>query len=277
MDTRTPPTLIRKRWLDGLIEQWQTFIPWSCQWRRNGWFLSSSVFYWESVMWHWTKTEGATSNFPYQLNPAPVSCENNQTSSYLSLCIHFQNVHHIDPDVLVCLLVFPHSERHREPTRSTCAHVGFAAVLPPLTHLKCFREQLLPSVTYFRTFSKVKKWVQTICKAQILRKNITQTQTYQDRSLISWRGLAALVIFLWAVQLTKNKVLKIFNVDVGDLWQSWPDLHISQLSAEAVRKYLVRLTARSEPIFEFVYQERLEIRLFTSRSLHFRENISSTL
>lgn len=61
------------------------------------------------------------------------------TPPYLPLCVHLQDVHHIDLDVLVRFLVFPHSERYGEPAGSTRAHAGFAALLPPLTHLKCVR------------------------------------------------------------------------------------------------------------------------------------------
>ena len=57
-------------------------------------------------------------------------------SSYLPLCVHLQNVHHVDHDVLVGFLVFPHSERYGEPAGPTRTHVGLTAVLPPLTHLK---------------------------------------------------------------------------------------------------------------------------------------------
>lgn len=56
-------------------------------------------------------------------------------ASYLPLCVHLQDVHHIDHDVLVGLLVFAHSERHGEPARSTRTHVGLTALLSPLTHL----------------------------------------------------------------------------------------------------------------------------------------------
>lgn len=55
--------------------------------------------------------------------------------SYLPLCVHLQNVHHIDHNVLVGLLVFSHSEGHGEPAGSTGTHVGPTAVLPPLTYL----------------------------------------------------------------------------------------------------------------------------------------------
>lgn len=60
-------------------------------------------------------------------------------SSYLPLCVHLQNVHHIDHDVLVRLLVLPHPEGHSEPAGSTRAHVGFTALLLPLAHLKWVR------------------------------------------------------------------------------------------------------------------------------------------
>lgn len=57
-------------------------------------------------------------------------------SSYLPLCVHLQNVHHIDHDVFVGLLVFAHSEGDSEPAGSARAHVGLTALFPPLTHLK---------------------------------------------------------------------------------------------------------------------------------------------
>lgn len=63
-------------------------------------------------------------------------------SSYLPLCVHLQNIHHIDHDVFVGFLVFAHSQRHSEPTGSTCAHVSLSPLLPPLTHLKGFRHMI---------------------------------------------------------------------------------------------------------------------------------------
>lgn len=57
--------------------------------------------------------------------------------SYLPLCIHLQYVHHIDHDVLVCFLIFSHSERHSEPAGTPRTHVCLTARLPPRTHLEC--------------------------------------------------------------------------------------------------------------------------------------------
>lgn len=57
--------------------------------------------------------------------------------SHLPLCVHLQNIHHIDHDIFVRFLVLPHSERHSEPAGSPSTHVAFLAVfLSPLTHLK---------------------------------------------------------------------------------------------------------------------------------------------
>lgn len=57
-------------------------------------------------------------------------------SLYLSLCVHLQDVHHIDHDVLVCFLVLSHSKRHSQPAGSTRTHVSLSPFLSPLTHLE---------------------------------------------------------------------------------------------------------------------------------------------
>lgn len=56
-------------------------------------------------------------------------------SSHLPLGVHLQDVHHVDHDVLVGLLVLPHPEGHGEPAGPTRAHVRLPAVLLPLAHL----------------------------------------------------------------------------------------------------------------------------------------------
>ncbi|MEQ2316740.1 hypothetical protein AMECASPLE_035698 [Ameca splendens] len=71
-------------------------------------------------------------------------------SSYLPLCVHLQYVHHIDHDVFVGFLVFPHSEGNSKPAGSTGAHVGPTAILPPLTDL-CLIQKILPCVILYYT------------------------------------------------------------------------------------------------------------------------------
>lgn len=64
-------------------------------------------------------------------------------SAHLPLGVHLQNVHHVDVNVLVGLLVLAHPQRYGEPAGSTRAHVAFAALLPPLAHLEGDRTQIM--------------------------------------------------------------------------------------------------------------------------------------
>lgn len=56
--------------------------------------------------------------------------------THLFLGIHLQNIHQVDHDVFVCLLVLPNSEWDGEPARAPCAHEGLTALLLPFSHLQ---------------------------------------------------------------------------------------------------------------------------------------------
>lgn len=157
--------------------------------------------------------------------------------------------------ILMFLCVFLYFPTRRETESQPGRPVHMKVLLPSFLHSHTWsvsENNCYPLFHIWGHSRKSKGECRQSVKCRYWEKKLN-TQTDQDSSLISlisWRGLAALVILLRPVQVTKNKVLKIFNADVGDLWQSWQDWHINQLSAEAVRKYLVRLTAGSEPIFD---------------------------
>lgn len=56
--------------------------------------------------------------------------------SHLFLRVHLQNVHQVDHNVFVCLLVLPDPERDGEPARAPRAHEGLAALLLPFSYLQ---------------------------------------------------------------------------------------------------------------------------------------------
>lgn len=56
--------------------------------------------------------------------------------SHLFLGVHLQNVHQVDHNVFVGLLVLANPERDGEPARATRAHEGLAALLLPFSYLQ---------------------------------------------------------------------------------------------------------------------------------------------
>lgn len=56
--------------------------------------------------------------------------------SHLFFGVHLQNVHQVDHDVFVCLLVLSNPQWDGEPARPPRAHEGLAALLLPFPHLQ---------------------------------------------------------------------------------------------------------------------------------------------
>ncbi len=64
-------------------------------------------------------------------------------NSHLPFCVHLQDVHHVNHDVLVRLLVFPHPERYSQPSWTTCAHMFLPSLFFPFSHLKKLNGHIL--------------------------------------------------------------------------------------------------------------------------------------
>ncbi len=64
-------------------------------------------------------------------------------NSHLPFCVHLQDVHHVNHDVLVRLLVFSHPERYSQPSWTTCAHMFLPSLFFPFSHLKNLNSHIL--------------------------------------------------------------------------------------------------------------------------------------
>lgn len=67
---------------------------------------------------------------------SPVPGAGELCHSHLFLGVHLQNVHQVDHDVFVCLLVLPNPQRDSEPAGAPRAHEGLAALLLPFPYLQ---------------------------------------------------------------------------------------------------------------------------------------------